>query len=66
MSRVIKFDGEFVTIFISKYVYFKKARVTNFADIIKILTMFIETIFKVSKKVEGIRDFMNAIYICIS
>ena len=36
--------------FISKYLYFKKARVADFADIIKIETMFIITTFKRIKK----------------
>ena len=32
--------------FISKYLYFKKARVSFFADIIKIVTMFIKKTLK--------------------
>ena len=35
-----------VIIFISKYLYFKRARVANFADIIKTATIFIKTTFK--------------------
>ena len=38
--------------FVLKLLYFKKARVANYADIIKILTIFIKTIFKDSKKVK--------------
>ena len=34
-----------VIIFISKYLYFKRARVANFADIIKTATIFIKTTF---------------------
>ena len=39
-----------------------------FVDIIKIVTMFISTIFKDSKKGKRIRDYQNqnAVYICIS
>ena len=39
-----------VITFISKYLYFKKARVANFADPIKIATMRIKITFKDSKK----------------
>ena len=46
-----KFD---LTTFISNYLYFKKAenllKLGNFARLIKILTMFIKTTFKDSKK----------------
>ena len=45
-----------VITFISKYFYFKKARGANFADIIKISTMFIKTAFKDSKKFKKIRN----------
>ena len=46
--------------FISKYLYLKKAyRVTIFADIIKIVTMFIKKIFKDSKKVKRIRNYVS-------
>ena len=41
--------------FISKYLYFKKTRVTIFADIIQIVTIFIKTIFKNSKNFKRIR-----------
>ena len=41
--------------------------VSIFADIIKITTMFVKTIFKDSKKVRGVRNYApDAIYICIS
>ena len=40
---------EFIT-FILKYIYFKKAWVANFPEIIKITTMFIKTTFKDWKK----------------
>ena len=48
-----------VIAFISKYLYFKKnnqeqPRVTNFADTIKIATMFIIAAFKGSSKVKRI------------
>ena len=36
--------------FISKHLYFKKAWVAIFADIIRIVTMFIKTILKDWKK----------------
>ena len=38
-----------------------------FADIIKIITMFIKTIFKVSKTLKELEIiYQKAIYICIS
>ena len=41
--------------------------VANFADIIKIVTMFVKTIFKDPRKVKKIEImYQNAIYICIS
>ena len=48
--------------------YSNKARVVNFDDVIKIVTIFIKTSFKDSNKVKSIRNFMyqNPIYICIS
>ena len=45
--------------FISKYLYFKKTVVANFADIIKIVAMFIKTIFKDSRKVKRIRNYVS-------
>ena len=48
-----------VITFVSKYVYFKKAWVANFDDIIKIVSFFIKTIFKDSRKVKRIRNFVS-------
>ena len=48
-----------VIIFISKHFYFKRPRVALIADIVKLFTMFIETIFKDSKKVKRIRKLCN-------
>ena len=45
-----------VITFILKYLYFNKPGVAIFADIIKILTMFIKTIIKNSRKVKRIRN----------
>ena len=39
---------DFIT-FVSSHLYFEKARVANFADIIKIATIFIRKSFKDSK-----------------
>ena len=47
-----------VMIFISKYLSLRRPRVTNFAGIIKIATIFIKTIFKDSKKVKGITNYV--------
>ena len=47
-----------VKTFTSKYLYLEKAGVANFADIIKIATMFIKSIFKDSKKVTRIRNYI--------
>ena len=44
--------------FISKHLYFKKTGVAFFADIIKIVTMFIKTIFKDSGKVKRIKNYL--------
>ena len=42
-------------------------RVVIFADIIKIVTMSIKTIFKDTKKLEELETmYQNAIYVCIS
>ena len=52
------FDGDVtariydVITFISKYFYFKKGWVAILADIIKVLTVFIITIFKDSRKIK--------------
>ena len=43
------------------------ARVANFIEIIKIITIFIKAIFKVQKKLKELEVmFQNAIYICIT
>ena len=42
---------------ISESLYFKKPKVTNFPDIIKIATMFIKATLKDSKKVKRIRNY---------
>ena len=44
---------------ISKYPYFQKPGVDIFVDIIKIVTMFIETITKDSRKVKRIRNYVS-------
>ena len=44
----------------------RRPGVAIFADIIKIVTMFIKTIFKDSRLKELEIMFQNAIYICIS
>ena len=41
-----------VLTFISKYLFLRRPRVANSADIIKIATMFIKTTFKDSKKLK--------------
>ena len=48
-----------VIIIISKYPYFQKTGVDIFADIIKIVTMYIETITKDSRKVKRIRNYVS-------
>ena len=48
-----------VITFFTKKLYFKKAGVTIFADIIKIVTMFIKTILKDSRKVRRIRNYVS-------
>ena len=53
--------------FLKNMYILRKARIAVFADIIKILSMFIKKIFKDSKKVKGISNFdQKTIYICIS
>ena len=53
--------------FISNIFILWKARTTNFADIIKIATIFTETTLKDSKKLKEIEVmYQNAISICIS
>ena len=48
-----------VITFISKNLYFKRAWLAIFADIIKIVTMFIKTIFENSRKVRRIRNYVS-------
>ena len=44
----------------------RRPRVAIFANIIKVVTMFIEKISQDSRKVKRIRNNQNTIYICIS
>ena len=45
----------------------RRPRVANFTDIIKMITIFIKTVFKDSKKLKELEImYQNAIYICIS
>ena len=44
---------------ISKYPYFQRPGVDIFADIIKIVTVFIETVTKDSRKVKRIRNYVS-------
>ena len=45
--------------FISKTLILRRPRVAIFADIIKILTMFIKTIIKDPRKVKRIRNYVS-------
>ena len=47
-----------VITFISKYIISRRPSVANFADTIKIVTIFIKAIFKDSKKVARIRNYV--------
>ena len=47
-----------VITFISNYLILRKLIVADFADIIKIATVFVKTIFKDSKKVKRIRKYV--------
>ena len=49
---------DFITI-ISKYSYFMKAWSRYFCDIIKIVTIFVKTITKDSRKVKRIRNVLS-------
>ena len=54
-------DRNYEVIFSSKSLYFKAnfaSQVANFADIIRIATMFIKATFKDSKKVKKIRNYI--------
>ena len=56
-----------VTAIISKYPYLRRPGVVIFADIIKIVAMFIKTITKGSRKVKKIEImYQNQIYMWIS
>ena len=48
-----------VITFISKYLYFKKGWIAIFVYVIKILTMFIITIYKDSSKVKINRNYVS-------
>ena len=47
-----------VITFISVYLFLRRSRVANFADIIKIASLFIKTTFKDPKKVKRIRNYV--------
>ena len=52
---------------ISKYLYFKKAGVVIFADIIKVVTYLLKQSLKTRENLKGIKImYQNAICICIS
>ena len=56
-----------VITFISKYLFLRRPRVAIFADIIKIVTMFVKTIHKDSKMSKELEImYQNTICICIS
>ena len=56
-----------VITFISKYLFLRRPRVAIFADIIKIVTMFVKTIRKDSKMSKELEImYQNTICICIS
>ena len=56
-----------VITFISKYLFLRRPRVAIFADIIKIVTMFVKTIRKDSKTSKELEImYQNTICICIS
>ena len=55
-----------VITFISKYLYLRRPGVAIFADVSKIIATFIKTIFKDSRKVKILRNYVSIIYICIS
>ena len=59
-----------VTTFLSKNFILRRPGVAIFADIIKIVTMFIKTILKDSRKVKKLEEleimYLNGIYVCIS
>ena len=56
-----------VITFLSRKLYFKKAWVTIFTGIIKVVTIFIKTSLKTQEKLEELEImYLNGIYICIS
>ena len=56
-----------VITFIPKYLFLRRPRVAIFADIIKIVTMFVKTIRKDSKMSKELEImYQNTICICIS
>ena len=79
ISFISKLFYLFIYLFIYLYIYFKnlflnsflnlslrRPRVANFADIIKIATMFTKTTFKDSKKLKELENvYQSAICICI-
>ena len=48
-----------VITFTSKYFYLKKALEPVFADVIKSVTFFVKKIFKDSRKIKRIRNFVS-------
>ena len=48
-----------VITFISKYLFLTSPGVVIFADIIKIVTIFIKTITKDSRKIKRIRNYLS-------
>ena len=53
-------DGNYdVTTFTSQYLYFKKAWSSQFVEIIKIVTIFIRTIFKDPNKVAITENYVS-------
>ena len=48
-----------VITFTSKYLYFRSSRVAIFADIIKIVAMFIKKFFNDSRKTKRIRNYIS-------
>ena len=51
--------------FVSKYIFLRSPRVATFADIIKIVTMFIKTMFKNLIKVKRIRNYVSKRNLCM-
>ena len=56
-----------VITYVLEYFHFKKPRLAIFADIIKILNMFLGKSLKAQKKLKKLEImYQNAIFICIS